>query len=254
MSDYAPLLQALLPCIGSIVKEVIQQNPNPKRGSLFSEIWKSVSQSAEINELLALDHVFGETQLSKNEIQLLFIFHVLRAYGFDPHPQVRLSNPHFFEEFALTKRPAVICSVHTGFALMPAILASFGRQSVIVSSDGFIQDILGRSNAPHDVELIPNNLLSLLRLRDVLLAGKIGVCAVDYSDGQKNSLISLKLFKFVGLNQFPLYYFKSRVDDLGLIWVELAQSNHFNEAMKNAEEFIAFINAGCQPKRELVIS
>ena len=248
--------QGLSPVIGIIrdaVKRALNLNPKPNLEILFLDVWRFASKNLEIAQHLPVGKLFCDTQLTKNELLLLLIVQIIRQYGLDLCPTIQLSNKETFEELGKLAGPATVCGVHTGFAFLPTIMAPFGRKVSIISSDNDIRDTLTRSGREGYIEVIPRDLFSFIRLRNSMHKANLCVCSVDYSDGKLFQFISPSLFEFSSLNKFPVYFFKSEVNDEGKVQVGLKKSEFLQDPSKSAEEFILYITANQNPARELSI-
>ncbi|MBU3563171.1 hypothetical protein [Polynucleobacter sp. Tro8-14-1] len=244
---------SLIAIIETAVSSALSTNPTPARGELFSATWKLVGNNLEAHQLLPNGNLFCDTQLTKNELLLLLIIQIIRRQGFDSYPIIHLSNKKIFEELGRLNGSATICGVHTGFAFLPSIMAQFNRKISIISSDESIRDTLTRSGPSGNIEVIPSDLFSFIRLRDSMTKGNLCVCSVDYSDGKKFRYISPSLFEFSIQNGFSIYFFKSEVNSDGSVSVDLLKSQHDKDLYKSAAEFIYYITLNQNPKRELSI-
>jgi len=135
-----------------------------------------------------------------------------------PMLDIAWNEPWRFEDICRLPNSCIILILHNGFAHGTRALSySNKRLAAVIGVLDAVSHFYRRNkiNHPEDIEIVPVNSETLLKLADVAKSGKAIICAPDLvnpTTGRCN-LLSMGMFHFAGYANLPLYYFDFYMDE-----------------------------------------
>ena len=155
-------------------------------------------------------------------------------------------EPELFDEICNLPYSCIILVLHNGFVHGTRALSYSKKKlaAVIGDPETILDDYKdNKVNHPEEIEIIPANSETLLRLTEVAKANKAIICAPDVFNPktERCDLLSSAMFRFVGYTHLPLYCFDFYMDDDCVLRGFIKGPLEFERGpAKAAEDFIRF--------------
>ena len=163
-----------------------------------------------------------------------------------PIADVVWHEPELFDEICSLPLSCIILVLHNGFVHGTRALSYSKKKlaAVIGDPETILDDYKdNKVNHPEEIEIIPANSETLLRLTEVAKANKAIICAPDVFNPktERCDLLSSAMFRFVGYTHLPLYCFDFYMDDDCVLRGFIKGPLEFERGpAKAAEDFIRF--------------
>lgn len=228
----------------SLIRLHAGNTDNDQDHAAYGEAWQRLSRS-RLAHFLAnrYQHRF---QPDARELLTLTLIDCMRKRH--PYFQPPLRPRKMPGEFSpgSVHGPAIIVGTHTGYGSAYAFLSDLGhRVSLLIDAQIEEHNPDPWKVRYPDLELIPNDGLSLARTMGALKKGRLVCCAVDYQDPTRRtySLVSPAIFELARRTSTPLYFAKNTVADDGTIEIEIDGPIPVTEASRSALAMIDYVNA-----------
>lgn len=251
---YAGLTTSL--CIERILKVYPEKKPN----ELFKEVWDCLKFDMQLKN--ALEKISsGMFQLfSYNTYErlygLIIITMINKGVGVRPTLITTTETKDLLNSIAISSEPNIVIGIHNGFAFGAAIFSNLNKKISVISSSNNILDTLIRSGANlRLIELINDDLKSLIKMKDLMNRGVLPVNCVDFvSNRGVYECINPNLFKFSLQTRSNLFFIRSEVTEDGYIKIEAIKHDSCGDSLADVHAFIDFHHRTSNIQRRYVIA
>jgi hypothetical protein len=220
----------------------------PDRGGPSNDIKESLLKVSSIRSLQRLyphvENVFGLKYL--DFLYWQFAECQQKLFGDRTIIDVTWNEPVLLEEVCCLQNSCIILVLHNGFAHgTRRISYSEKKLAAVVAFPEIGLEFFreNKVNRPEDIQIIPVNRETLLRLTKVAKENKAMICAPDAVNPQTGrcDLLSLGMFQLAQYTNVPLYFLDFRMDDDCILRGFIRGPVDYSAGpVKAAEEFISF--------------
>ncbi|TCJ19788.1 hypothetical protein EZJ19_01080 [Parasulfuritortus cantonensis] len=215
----------------------------PPYEGLLKRLWQGLYGNRPFRALAS--RCLDKLNLRGGDFAYLVLVRELIGRGVAVSPEYRWRDAAAVDAVARAGGPAIVVSVHSGFAFNVRTFSDLGRKvTMIAANPEGVVDHAFRNAAVNarDVTIVKRDQFCLVRLRRALVAGDVICSAVDYRSEQAGQydLVSPSLFDFSAAFGVPLYCTYTSVDPDG-VTEGVIEGPLEGDSAERLEQFMAFL-------------